>query len=137
MADVFEKPNKISIEEYGINPLYCVSLPGYTWQCGMKHTDINLQTLQDKDMILLLENNIKGGISSVMGDRFVQSDENEKKLYVHANKLYGWAMSEYLPYDEIKFDRIVKLEDIINTPDDSDIGYFIEVDLKYPDNIKI
>ena len=45
-------------------------------------------------------------------------------------------MSENLPYDEIKFDRIVKLEDILNTPDDSDIGYFIEVDLKYPYNIK-
>ena len=44
-------------------------------------------------------------------------------------------MSEYLPYDEIKFDN-VKLEVILNTPDDSDIGYFIEVDLKYSDNIK-
>ena len=40
------------------------------------------------------------------------------------------------PSDEIKFDRNVKLEDILNTPDDSDIGYFIEGDLKYPDNIK-
>ena len=30
----------------------------------------------------------------------------------------------------------VKLEDLLKTPDDSDIGYFIEVDLKYPDNIK-
>ena len=45
-------------------------------------------------------------------------------------------MSQPLPYDEIKFDRIVKLEEILNTPDDSDIGYFIEADLKYPDNIQ-
>ena len=45
-------------------------------------------------------------------------------------------MSEYLPYDEIKFDKNVKLEDILNTPDDSDSGYFIEVDLTHPDNIK-
>ena len=102
----------------------------------MKNTDIKLQTLQDNDMILLLENNIKVGISSVMGDKYVQSDESKKILYVDANNLYGWAMSEYLPYDEIKFDRNVKLQDILKTPDDSDIGYFIEVDLKYPDNIK-
>ena len=45
-------------------------------------------------------------------------------------------MSEPLPYDEIKFDKNVKLEDILNTPDDSDIGYFVEVNLSYPDNIK-
>ena len=28
------------------------------------------------------------------------------------------------------------LEEMLNTPDDSDIGYFVEVDLKYPDDIK-
>ena len=89
LADVFEKFIKISVEEYGINPLYCVSLPGYTWQCGMKYTHINLQTLQNKDMILLLENNIRGGISSVMGDRYIKSSENKKILYVDANTLYG------------------------------------------------
>ena len=136
LADVFEKFIKISVEEYGINPLYCVSLPGYTWQCGIKYTEINLQTLQDKDMILLLENNIRGGISSVMGDRYIKSDDNKKILYIDANNLYGHSMSQYLPYGEIKFDNNIKLEDIINTPDDSDIGYFIEVDLIYPDNIK-
>ena len=87
-------------------------------------------------MILLLENNIRGGISSVMGDRYVKSDKNKKILYIDANNLYGWAMSESLPYDKIKLNINVNLEDILNTPDDSDIGYFVEVDLKYPDNIK-
>ena len=38
-------------------------------------------------------------------------------------------MSESLTYVEIKFDRNLKLEEILNTSDDSDIGYFIEVDL--------
>ena len=90
-------------------------LPGYTWECGLKYTDIKLQTLQDKDMILLLENNIRGGISSVMGDRYVKSDENKKILYIDANNLYGWAMSQYLPYDDIKFDNKIKLEEILNT----------------------
>ena len=136
LACVFEKFIKVSINEFKINPLNCVSLPGYTWQCGLKYTGINLQTLQDKDMILLLENNIRGGISSVMGDRYIKSDENKKILYIHANNLYGHYMSEPLPYDEIKFYNSVKLEDILNTPDDSVIGYFVEADLIYPDNIK-
>ena len=136
LACVFEKFIKVSVNEFGINPLYCVSLPGYTWQCGLRYTGMNLQTLQDKDMILLLENNIRGRISSVMGDRHIKSDKNKKILYIDANNLYGWAMSESLPYDEIKLDNNVNLEDILNNRDDSDIGYFVEVDLKYPDNIK-
>ena len=68
---------KVSINESKINPLFCVSLPGYTWQCGLKYTGKNLQTLQDKDMILLLENIIRGGLSSFMDDGYVKSDENK------------------------------------------------------------
>ena len=136
LACVFEKFIKVSVNEFGINPLYCVSLLGYTWQCGLKYTGINLQTLQDKDMILLLENNIRGGISCVMGDRYIKSSDTKKISYADANNLYGHPMSQTLPYGGIKFDKHVNLEDILNTPDDSDIGYFVEVDLKYPDNIK-
>ena len=136
LACVFEKFIKVSFNEFEINPLYCVSLPGYTWQCGLNYTGINLQTLQDKDMISLLENNIRGGISSVMGDRYVKSDQNKMILYIDANNLYGWAMSESLLHDKVKLDNNVNLEDILNTSDDSDIGYFVEVDIKSPDNIK-
>ena len=45
-------------------------------------------------------------------------------------------MRESLPYNEIKFDNNVELEDLLNTPHDSDIGYFVELDINYPDNIK-
>ena len=142
LADVFEKFVKLSTEEYKINPLYCVSLPGYTYQCALKYTDINLQTLQDKDLILLIENNIRGGISSVMGNRYVKSDENDKIIYVDATNLYGHSMSQFLPHDEIEMwhghpDKYWKwLDEILITPDGSEIGYFVEVDLKYRDNIK-
>ena len=71
-----------------------------------------------------------------MGDRYIKSNENKKIFYIDANNLYGWAMSQYLPYDDIKFDNKVKLDDILHTPDDSEVGYFVEVDLKYPNNIK-
>ena len=126
----------VSTEKCKINPVYCVSLPGYTYQCALKYTDIKLQTIQDKDLILLIGNNIRGGISSVMGDRYVKLDENKKILYIDATNLYGHSMSQFLPYHEIKFEKDILLEEILNTPDDSEIGYFIEVDLKYPDNIK-
>ena len=34
IADVIEKFIKVSTEEYGLNPLYSVSLPSYTYQCA-------------------------------------------------------------------------------------------------------
>ena len=40
LACVLEKFIKVSVNEFDVNPLYCVSLPGYTWQCGLKDTDI-------------------------------------------------------------------------------------------------
>ena len=46
--DVFEKFIKISTKDYGINPLYCVSLCSYTSQGCLKYTDIKLQALQKK-----------------------------------------------------------------------------------------
>ena len=51
-------------------------------------------------------------------------------------------MSEYLRYDDIEKWKVhpdcymEMLQDILNTPDESDIGYFVEVDLKYSDKIK-
>ena len=47
LADVFEKFVKVSTKEYKINPLYSVSLPGYTYQCALKYTDIKVQILQN------------------------------------------------------------------------------------------
>ena len=47
LADIFAKFIKTPIGEFDNQPLYYVNLPGYTWQCGKKYTDIKLQTLQD------------------------------------------------------------------------------------------
>ena len=43
LARVFEKFLKVSINEFGINPLYCVSLPGYTRQCGLNIQELTYQ----------------------------------------------------------------------------------------------
>ena len=108
----------------------------------MKYTDIKLQTLQDKDLILTLKNIIRGGISSVKGGRYIKSDYNKTILYMDATNFYGHSMSQMLPYNELEMWHglpdlyMNKLEETLKTPDDNDVGYFIEVDLKYLDNIK-
>ena len=70
-----------------------------------ENTNIKLQTLQDKDLILTLENNIRGGICRIIGDRYVKSDDNKKILHSDTNNLYDWAMSESLRFYGIEFDR--------------------------------
>ena len=51
---------KVYVREFDINPLYSVSLPDFTWQCGLKCTDINLQTFQNKDKTSKLFLNFRG-----------------------------------------------------------------------------
>ena len=52
--------------------------------------------------------------------------------YLEKNNLYGWAMSEYLPYEEFEWLKNVDELDIMSVNGKSDAGYILEVDLKYP-----
>ena len=60
LTDVVENFVQTSTEEYGINPLYSFSAPGYTLKAGLKLTNIKLDFIKDKELLLLLENNIRG-----------------------------------------------------------------------------
>ena len=51
------------------------------------------------------------------------------------NNLYGWAMSEYLPYGEFEWLENIDEFDINSISEKSDTGYFLEVDLEYPDEL--
>ena len=71
-------------------------------------TKIRLTFTKKKHLLLLLENNIRGGNSSVMGDRHVVLDVNKQILYIDANNLYGWALSQPLPtghFEKVTFDN--------------------------------
>ena len=49
------------------------------------------------------------------------------------NNLYGWSMSEYLPYGRFKWLKKVDGFDVMSIREKSPIGYFLEVNLEYPD----
>ena len=49
------------------------------------------------------------------------------------NNFYGGAMSEYLPYGEFKQLKNVDRFHVNSINEKSEIGYFLEVDLEYPD----
>ena len=65
-------------------------------------------------------------------------DKEESFLqYLHDNDLYGWAMSQKLPVSGFKWKKNVKFteEFIKNCDEDSNKGYILEVDVKYPKNL--
>ena len=66
-------------------------------------------------------------------EKFVQQKKSENYLlYLDANNLYGWAMSQFLPHDEVKLNDEVHLEHVLATSDDAKEGYIVECDLTFP-----
>ena len=78
LADIFEKLLKVSITEFGINPLYHISLPGTTWSNGLRYTKKESELFKNVDLFQMFESGIRGGLSGVFGDRYIASDNNTK-----------------------------------------------------------
>ena len=55
--------------------------------------------------------------------------------YLDMNNLYGWEMSEYLPYKEFKWLKTVYGFNVMSINEKCPIGYLLEVDLKHPDEL--
>ena len=52
--------------------------------------------------------------------------------YLDKNNLCGWSMSKYLPYEEFKWLENVDELNIMSINEKSNVGYILEVHLKYP-----
>ena len=64
-----------------------------------------------------------------------KSIESSYLMYLDANNLYGWAMSKKLPVNGFKWENDLSRfnENFIkNYNENSDVGYFLEVDIEYP-----
>ena len=136
LTDFFQNYIDTCKKAYGINPLYPYSTPSFTWKAGLKMTGVKLDYITDDKLRLLLENNMRGGPSACMGNRYVKRGER-KILYEDMNNLYGWSMSQYLPtggFREIEVTRS-SLRRILRTPDNDEHGFLLECDLEYPSSI--
>ena len=63
--------------------------------------------------------------------------ESSYLMYLDANNLYGWAMSQKLPVKDFKWvKKLSKLDEpfVKDYNENSDKGYFLEADVEYPKN---
>ena len=144
LVDVFENFREICLSYYKLDPAHFYTAPGLSWTACLKMTKVELELLTDVDMHLFIEEGLRGGISVICNryskannkylPNFRLDEESKYIIYLDANNLYGWTMSQPLPMNsfawltEDEFDGL----DISNVSDDSDIGYILEVDLEYP-----
>ena len=105
-------------------------------------TDVKLETISDIDQYLFIEKGTRGEVSCI-AKRYAKAnniymcdyDSNKPSTfiaYLDKNNLYGWAMSENLPYSEFKWLKNVDELDIMSINKKRDVGYISEVDLQYP-----
>ena len=113
LADVFENFRKACIETYELDPAHFISLPELAWQACLKKTGLELELLTDYDMLLTIEEVIRGGICHAVhryakaNNRYMKDyDESKEPSYIQyldANNLYGAAISEKLPINGFKW----------------------------------
>ena len=122
-----------------------MSAPGLTWKACLKKAKLELKLWTDYVMLLLVGNGVRGGICQA-SHRYAKannkylSNYNEEIdssdiAYLDANNLYGWAMSQKLPVNDFKWVKNVSKfnEDFIKKyEENSNTGYFLEVDVEYP-----
>ena len=136
LTDIFQIYIDTCKKAYGINPLYSYITPSFTLKAGLKMTGVKLDCITDDKLRLLLENNMRGGPSSCMGNRYVKRGER-KIVYEDMIILCGWSMSQYLPTGDFREIKVTRnsLKSILRTPDNDEHGFLIDCDLENPSSI--
>ena len=103
-ADIFENLRQSCLKNYELDPAHFVSLPGLAWQASLKKANVELELLTGYDMVLMVEEGIRGGICHAMqryakaNNKYMQDYDRKKKSsyiqYLDANNSYGKAMTE-------------------------------------------
>lgn len=147
LADVFENFRKTCLRYYKLDPCHYFTAPGLSWDAMLKMTDIKLELMTDIDMFQFIEKGMRGGVSYIAhrygkANNKYMSDYNPKHpskhiIYLDANNLYGYAMSQYLPTGNFKWLSQKKIDglNLDKYEKESKKGLILEVDLEYPEQL--
>ena len=145
LADILKNFRQSCLKSYALDPAYFVSLPGLAWQACSKKTNVELELLTDYDMLLMIEEGIRGGICHAV-NRYASANNHYMKdydktkessyiQYLDANNLYGAAVSKKLLIKGFKWiDDTERIDEefIKEYNEINDKGYGIEADVDYP-----
>ena len=145
LADAFEKFIDTYLKYYELDPCHYFNAPGLSWGAMLKMTGVKLEKISDIDQYLFIEKGLRGGIFCIAkryakaNNKYMCDYDSSKQstfiTYLNKNNLYGWAMSEYLPYGEFEWLKNLDSFDVLSVDKKGDVGYILEVDLKYPNEL--
>lgn len=128
LADILQETRIVYQRVHRLDMFQFYGLPGYTWAAFQLHIDASpykpwLFMEGEMDKVCFIARAIRGGCSGCMlrysyvNNKFMEDKalfrpEKPHKylLYLDANNLYGWSMSQDLPYGEFEWyssERIV------------------------------
>ena len=142
LADVFENFRRTCIQYYKLDPCHYFTSPGLSWDAMLKMTNIKLELMTDINMFQFIEKGMRGGISYI-ANRYGKANNKYMKeydekapskyiMYLDANNLYGWAMSQYLPTGGFRWMTEKQISELNKYKENSEKGVILEVDLEYP-----
>ena len=147
LTDVFENFRKTCMQYYKLDPCHYFTSQGLSWDAMLKMTNIKLELMTDIDMFQFIEKGMCGGVSYI-ANRYGNANNKYMKqydekapskyiMYLDANNLYGWAMSQYLPTGNFKWmsDKEIKRIDLGKYKANGKKGLILEVDLEYPQEL--
>ena len=152
LSDVFENFRNLNLKIHELDPAPFLTAPVLTCQAASKKTNGTWHLLTDIDLLLMAEKGITGGIchsihwSAKANNKYMKDYHKNKELsyfqYWDLNNLHGLAMSQKLPVKNFEWmeDTSQFNEDFIKNYEDkkyeeSDEGYFLEVDVQYPEKL--
>ena len=149
LADIFENFRQSCLKNYELDPAHFVFLPGLAWQACLKKTNVELELLTDYDMLLMVEEGIRGGICHAIqryakaNNKYMKDYDRKKKSsyiqYLDVNNLYGKAMTEKLPVRGFKWVNDISIidKDFVKDYNKNDNkGYILDVDVDYPNKLQ-
>ena len=110
----------------------------------LKKTGVNLELLIDTDMLMTVQEGIRGGVFHVIHryakannkymNNYDKNIESSYLMYLESKNLYGWAMIQKPPVNGFKLaEKLSKFNErfIKSYNENSDIGDFLEVYVDY------
>ena len=139
LAEIFCEFRREIYADTGLDIAHNISLPQFTEESMKKKTKVKYELMTDINQILMVENNIRGGVSYIANRHAKPENKNEEIIYIDANNLYGFAMSQFLPHSNFRYLNLDEIENTdwkqIETAGEN--GFILEVDLNYPEHLHL